>query len=130
MAAPKAVYTTSKIELWSTYLSMAACFSTHWPIHERAICPPMKGTSSCTVIDITASQKEPTSPCTSSDTLSINGVSKRPIKLEADALATAADTLPRGMGVKGTADYPVAGKAHKNHTPTYRGSFTKGAKNG
>src|SRR5699024_6094835 len=130
MAAPKAVYTTSKIELWSTYLSMAACFSTHWPIQVRAICPPMKGTSSCTVIDITASQKEPASPCTSSNTFTIKGVSKIPIRLEAEALATAAATLPRAMAVKAMADCTVAGKAHKNSTPMYRVSFTKGAKNG
>src|SRR5699024_10108299 len=89
-----------------------------------------KGTNNCRVIEPTAPQKEPASPCTSSSKLTIKGVSKIPIKLEAEALATAAAMLPRAMAVKAMADCTVAGKAHKNSTPIYKVSFTKGASTG
>ena len=47
-----------------------------------------------------------------------NGVKNIPISVEPEALQTAAGTLPRASAVKAMADCTVAGRVHKNRTPS------------
>src|SRR5690606_25943128 len=59
-----------------------------------------------------------------------NGVNTMPIMLEAEALQTAAETLPLAMDVNAMADCTVPGSTHKYSTPTYRGPPSKGSSTG
>ncbi|CFN68243.1 Uncharacterised protein [Bordetella pertussis] len=53
-----------------------------------------------------------------------------PSRLEADALQTAAGTLPRAIDVKAMADCTVAGRQHRNSTPRYSSGVTSGSSTG
>ncbi|MNR02424.1 hypothetical protein D3C85_1182740 [compost metagenome] len=53
------------------------------------------------------------SPCTLIIRPTSTGERKMPRMLEAEALHTAADTLPPAMEVKAMADCTVAGRAHR-----------------
>ena len=55
---------------------------------------------------------------------------KMPTGWEADALQTAAGTLPRAIGVKAMADCTVAGRQHRNNTPRYSSGVTSGSSTG
>src|SRR5690625_7987204 len=60
----------------------------------------------------------------------INVYKTIPSKLEADALHTAAGTLPPAIEVKAMADCTVAGRAHKYRMPMTKGPPSKGSNSG
>src|SRR5690606_6685959 len=59
-----------------------------------------------------------------------NGVSTIPIKLDAEALQTAAGTLPLAIEVHAIADCTVPGNTHRYSMPTYSGAPSKGSNSG
>ena len=59
-----------------------------------------------------------------------SGVRKMPSRLDADALHTAAGTLPRAMDVNAIADCTVAGRQHRNRMPRYSSGVTSGSNTG
>src|SRR5690606_38926492 len=113
----KAVYTTSRIEPWSTYLSRLLWRNTQAPIHGRNSCPSTNGSNSCSMILPTASNETGALALATTTTPTSSGVRKMPSRLEAEALHTAAGTLPRAIEVNAIADCTVAGRQHRNSTP-------------
>ena len=61
----------------------------------------------------TESSDTPAPPCGSTMTFTSSGVTNTPSKVEADALHTAAGTLPLAKDVKAMADCTVAGSTHR-----------------
>src|SRR3546814_17986173 len=59
-----------------------------------------------------------------------SGVRNTPSRLDADALQTAAETLPRAMEVKAIEDWTVEGRQHKNRMPRYSSGVMSGAISG
>lgn len=59
-----------------------------------------------------------------------SGVRKMPSRLEAEALHTAAGTLPRAIEVKAMADCTVAGRQHRKRMPRYSSGVTSGSSTG
>jgi hypothetical protein len=94
----------SRIEPWSTMLTMVSLRSSHPPITGRRNCPPTKGTNSCSAIAPMVRQAEPDPTWLESTRLTATGVTKMPMMLEAEALQTAAGTLPFAMAVKAIED--------------------------
>ena len=72
----------------------------------------------------------PSDWCGTTNRLTSSGVTKMPIRVEAEALHTAAATLPRAIEVKAIDDCTVAGNMHKKSTPRYRSAVTSGANTG
>src|SRR5690606_31846480 len=120
--ALKAVYTTSKIELWSMFFSQDWLRSIQAPIQGRNRWPTTKGNSSWALMFKMASSMD-TLPVAeavlvSSSSCSSKGVSTMPSRLMAEAMQMAAGTLPRAMAVNAMADCTVPGRAHKYSIPT------------
>lgn len=110
--ALKAVYTTSKIEPWSTNFNTALCLSTHVPIQRRAIWPAMNGSSNCMTIDDTDLSEPPAEVSVAINMPARAGVRKMPIMVEAEALQISVTQL--------TADYAVvADAAHAKSFEVY-----------
>ena len=63
------------------------------------------------------SSDAPAPECGTTTRLTSKGVTKTPSSVEADALHTAADTLPRAIAVKAIADCTVAGSTQRNRMP-------------
>ncbi|MNR54706.1 hypothetical protein D3C85_1749390 [compost metagenome] len=74
----------------------------------------MKGASSCrAILPMASSGDMPVSPCTPISNCTSSGVRNTPIRLEAEALHTAAGMLPRASEVKAMEDCTVAGRAQR-----------------
>lgn len=109
---------------------MALRLCTQAPIQRRANWPSTKGSNSCSMILPTASNEIGALPALATTVPTSSGVRKMPSRLEADALHTAAGTLPRAIDVKAMADCTVAGRQHKNRMPRYSSGVTKGSSTG
>ena len=107
----------SRIEPWSTTLTMLSWRSSHPPINGRSNCPQRKGTNSCSTISPMVRQAEPDSTWLESTRLTTTGVTKMPMMLEAEALQTAAGTFPFAMAVKAIEDWTVDGRVQRNRMP-------------
>src|ERR1700730_9179140 len=95
----------SRIEPWSTALTMLSLRSIHPPIDGRKSCPQTKGTNSCSTISPMVRQSEPDRIWLESKRLTTTGVTKMPMMLDAEALQTAAGTLTCAMAVKASEDW-------------------------
>lgn len=111
-ASLKAAYTTSRIEVWSVLPISGRWRSIQPPISGRSRWPATNGTSSCSTIEPTC-RRLPVSPCTFISRPTNSGDTKIPSRLEAEALHTAAATLPPASEVKAMADCTVAGRMHR-----------------
>ena len=107
----------SKIEPWSTPPTTLSLRSIHPPIIGCSSCPQTKGTNSCNTISPTVRQAEPDPSWLESTRLTTTGVTKMPMMLEAEALQTAAGTLPFAMAVKAIEDLTVDGRVQRNKMP-------------
>ena len=95
------------------------CRATNPPIHGRSRCPATNGNSNCSAIVFTDPHAMPPpalaagcmATCTSS------GVATIPIRLDSDALHTAAATLPRAIAVNAIDDCTVDGSNVRNNSP-------------
>ncbi len=67
----------------------------------------------------TASKDTGALPACTTTRPTASGVMKMPSRLEAEALHTAAGTLPRAIEVNAMADCTVAGRQHRNMMPRY-----------
>src|ERR1700692_4613021 len=103
----------SRIEPLSTARTMLSLRSIHPPIDGRKSCPQTKGTNSCSRISLMVRQAEPDRIWLHSKRLTTTGV-KMPMMLEAEALQTAAGTLPFAMAVKAIEDWTVDGRVQRN----------------
>src|ERR1700761_6586763 len=97
----------SKIEPWSTALPVLSFRPIHPPINGRISCPQTKGTNSCSTISPIVRQAEPDRRWPGTTRLTTAGLTKMPMMLEAEALQTAAGTLPLAMAVKAIDDWTV-----------------------
>src|SRR5690606_26957811 len=97
-----ATNTTSTIVPRSNPFSDSSWRSTHAPTHGRKTCPRTNGASSCSTIR----RIDPASTFASVDISHATraGVAKTPIRLDIDALTTAAATLPPAIRVLTTQD--------------------------
>src|SRR5260370_29225499 len=110
----------SRMEHWSAYGSSGMPSSSEPAIHGRSNWPAMNGIRICSTISQMpfSDELEPAFRFVIM-TLTTTGVRKMPIRLEADALHTAAATLPLAIDVKAIDDCTVEGSVHKNRTPMY-----------
>src|SRR5258706_4080105 len=121
----------SRIEPWSTYRRTGMPRSSEPAIHGRSNWPAMNGMRSCsTIFQMPFSDELEPAFWFVIVTLTITGVRKMPIRLEADALHTAAGTLPLAIDVKAIDDCTVDGSVHRNRTPVYSAGVTSGASTG
>jgi hypothetical protein len=84
----------SRIEPWSTALTMLSLRPAHLPISGCISCPQTNGTNSCSTISPMVRQAEPDRRWLESTKLMTTRVTKMPMMLEAEALQTAAGTFP------------------------------------
>ncbi len=109
---------------------MILCLSSHLLIQRRAIWPATKGSNNCITIFMMDSNEPLLWPCATTSSPTRTGVRNMPSRLEADALQTAAGTLPRATEVKAIDDCTVDGKVHRNKMPRYRSGVTSGSNAG
>src|SRR3979411_1321930 len=107
----------SRIEPWSTTLTMLSLRLIHPPITGRRNCPQTKGTNSCSAIAPMVRQAEPDPTWLESTRLATTGVTKMPMMLEAEALQTAAGALPLAMVLRAIEDWTVDGRVQRNRMP-------------
>jgi hypothetical protein len=107
----------SRIEPWSTALTMLSLRPIHLPISGCISCPQTNGTNSCSTISPMVRQAEPDRRWLESTRLTTTGVTKMPMMLEAEALQTAAGTFPFAMAVKAIENWTVDGRVQRNRMP-------------
>src|SRR5260370_35569015 len=107
----------SRIEPWSTYRSTGMPRSSEPAIHGRSNWPAMNGIRICSTISQMpfSDELEPAFRFVIM-TLTTTGVRKMPIRLEADALHTAAATLPLAIDVKAIDDGTEERRERTNRT--------------
>src|SRR5690554_43624 len=103
------------MEVWSTLLNQLRCLPIQSASQGRNKCPAKKGTNNCKLMLTNVSKKEKPAPEASrSNRINTNsGVTSIPIRLEAEALHTAAARFPLASAVKAMADCTVPGKAQR-----------------
>src|SRR4029079_8012882 len=99
-------------------LNTARWRSMNAPIQGRANWPATNGTNNCSVMSRSALPGAMPAPCVWISAATSSGVSTMPIRLENDALHTAARTLPRAIDVNAIDDCTVAGNVHRNSMPS------------
>ena len=116
MPALNAAYTTRYTEPRSTTLVSVVCASTRCSLG-RNNCPTMNGSSSWTTISRICRGETVAAPVVCISSVTSTGVTKMPSMFDAEALTTAAATLPRAIEVNAMEDCTVDGSRHRYSTP-------------